>query len=274
MSYTDETQEKPLKCYRVEGEGCESDEIEILFARSSIEAKRRWANEHDWPADVLAGISATRQKHWDRYAPGPVPALEMIEAGWYFECHGCGVQIKDDDIGHPVGWDDDDWDMAREYGPDISRGIMRPHETRPQAIWCNRQCHDDDMLERRRKAIMAGRVRAVLRRRILARFPDAEITRDHVYVTRTQGYLLVHQARMSFLLPGMKHGAELYSDDEDWRYARNVPGHWGSRRQEPIAKRTRKVEWMVANGDREVMEARIAADHSKAGQPATMEHAT
>lgn len=78
---------------------------------------------------------------------------------------------------------------GREYGPDISRGIMTPHEPRPQAIWCNRQCHDDDMLERRRKATMAARVRAVLRRRILRRFRDAAITHDHVFVARTQGSL-------------------------------------------------------------------------------------
>lgn len=66
----------------------------VVFARSSIEAKRDWANEHGDGDRYIAGISAKRCKGWDKYAPGPVPAMAMIDDGWRFECHGCSRSVK------------------------------------------------------------------------------------------------------------------------------------------------------------------------------------
>lgn len=39
------TPAKPLRCYHVSGSTDQEDD-EVMFAGSSIEAKRRWASEH------------------------------------------------------------------------------------------------------------------------------------------------------------------------------------------------------------------------------------
>jgi len=133
------TAPKPKLCFHVSG-GNDPEMDMIVFARSSIEAKRDWANEHGDGDRYIAGISAKRCKGWDKYAPGPVPALEMIDDGWRFECHGCYRRI----------------DMeAIEYGIDDEGGQitppMQPYEPSPQRIWCSRACYDDDMAERTRE---------------------------------------------------------------------------------------------------------------------------
>jgi len=84
-----------VKCFVVSAG--DPEDTEIMFARSSIEAKRRWSNTH-WNGDEIAGISAKRAQRWDKYAATGVPALEMIEDGWWFECQGCSTRICDEYI--------------------------------------------------------------------------------------------------------------------------------------------------------------------------------
>lgn len=119
------TQDKPYLCFHVSG-GDDPEMDMVVFARSSIEAKRDWANEHGDGDRYIAGISAKRCKGWDKYAPGPVPALEMIEDGWHFECHGCYRRIDGDLIDGGVDEDDE----GRPAPP------MQPYEPSPQRIWC------------------------------------------------------------------------------------------------------------------------------------------
>src|SRR5262249_12169944 len=133
-------------CFQVEGEGCDAEDVRLIFATSSIAAKRRWANDRDW--DGIAGISAIRKPYWDKYAETGVPALERIEEGWHYECTGCGTQVHQDYIGTRERSQDDYEDAAldREYGPDLSRPVMKPVEPLIGYVWCHQSCYDADLV--------------------------------------------------------------------------------------------------------------------------------
>lgn len=262
------TDRRPLKCYHVDGEGCDAEDIEIIFARSSIEAKRRWANEH-WDGEI-AGVSARREKQWDKFAPGPVPNMELLGAGWSMECHGCSAKIFEEGIGSPVERGEID-DVAE--APERAADILDPYEPRPGAIWCNRACHDRDMLERRRIKTIGTRALRVVKAEVMRRWPGVTLAADdsmrhhHVYATRhSSGWLLVHDVRVRFTVPGMHFGGcELRVDDEKWRYARERrPDPKDSRgyREHPLqlAQRKRAVELLCANGDKDVWEAWVEAN--------------
>ena len=78
---------KRLKAYQV-SDG--ADVTVIRFATSSAAARREGGNEIGCEWDGVD--SCARKPEYDQYAPGPVPARALIEAGWQFECrrHGCG----------------------------------------------------------------------------------------------------------------------------------------------------------------------------------------
>ncbi len=260
-----------LKCFKVEGEGCDAEDIQITFAKSSIEAKRRWSNEH-WDGETISGISAQRQPHWDQHAPGPVPALELIDAGWYFECHGCRTQISNNYIGttERSGFDEDEFALDSEYGPDLTIPKMQPVELKHQRVFCTQACCDRHELERSRIKRMTSRALKVMQAAILRRFPtgvtfhdkDAGYWSPHVSVSRgNHGYLLINAVNVTFLGPGLKHGASLRSNDDKWRYARVKTDRWSRSygdyrlRPLPLSERTRDTGYSVAGGDREVFEA-------------------
>lgn len=275
-----------LRCFHVSDDDPETDMI--VFDKHSIGAKRQWANEHGNGPSEISGISARRRPEWDQYAPGPVPALVMIDAGWRFECQGCLRWITSDDIGQPIGHDDDDHDMADEYGPGVSRGIMEPYEPRPGRIWCTRTCHDEDMAERRRIKRMEVAARRIIGAAVLRRWPGvALVEREgsldaHVYATRHScGYLLIHSVRVRFQVPGMKHGGcSLHVEDEQWQRGRveeqgpplnGSEYHWRSnfynpgrpRHPLPLSARKRDVELFCANGDRDVWNAWLDAQREE-----------
>lgn len=261
---------KPLLCFHVDGEGCEAEDQEVLFARTSIEAKRRWANRHDWPPNVLAGISAIRKPEWDKHAPGPVPALEMIGEGWYFECHGCNYMINSDEIGErksPGWYGPDEYALDREYGPDLTLPIIAPVELPGQRVFCCPTCRDETLDEERRIERMKVRAVAIAEAAVLRKWPGVTIANGtaNVYVNRTQGFLLIHDIGLNFSVEGMKHGGcNVRIEDYDWRHKRElVPckptyrNHWSNTRevQPPLAQRKRKVRLYCASGDIAVWEA-------------------
>lgn len=94
---------------------------EIIFAKSNVEARRRHTTEQG--AD-FSDASVTRQKHFDKYAPGPVPPKALIEDGWFFDCWACGrkISLSEDDI-----WADSDCipDMKEiaEHNADIDHEL-------------------------------------------------------------------------------------------------------------------------------------------------------
>lgn len=83
-----------LKAYVVQ----EEDELTggVVFARFHAEARRNGAGMYgdgDWES-----VMCYRAREFDAYAPGPVPALVMIQHGWWLECGHCNKRISEDDI--------------------------------------------------------------------------------------------------------------------------------------------------------------------------------
>lgn len=266
--------EKPRdKCFVVQN-ARDPDPTEIYFAKSRIEAVRWFANEHGDGDREIAGISARREKQWDHYAPGPVPKMELIDAGWWMECHGCGVRIDIDAVGtsepYTSGYDYEDYELDREYGPDLTLPICDPYEPKPGAIWCRKQCHDDDKAERRRIKRMERRAVAIVEAAALRRWPGIEIVRSkegyhsgHVYVWRDSscGYLLIVDVRVAFTFPGATvGGGTLAVRTEKWEQSYIIDsrpwqpsdGYDVRRRKHraPLSMRTRDVELWMSNGDK------------------------
>lgn len=167
-------QVRPRLCFQVTGEDAEPEQAALMFAASSIEAKRRWANCHDWP--TIAGISAMRRPEWDCYAETGVPALVRIDDGWSYECTGCGSMISRDYIGTRERSGDgvDEWHLDREYGPDLTVPEMAPVEPIAGRPWCHQSCYEEDLARAAVLRRYEERVWAWLVRRLLQRLPGAE----------------------------------------------------------------------------------------------------
>lgn len=80
---------RPLLAYTVsepgEGRGV------VVFATGGAAARRKGAGELELTFQEVD--SCCRSPEFDRYAPGPVPPLVMIDHGWWFECCHCGHHI-------------------------------------------------------------------------------------------------------------------------------------------------------------------------------------
>lgn len=242
--------DKPLLCYHVSGSDPEDDMIE--FARSSIEAKRYWANEHGDGDRCITGISATRCKGWDKYAPGPVPYLEMVESGWRVQCFGCYRTIDEDSILERL---DEDEHGNLTYP-------MEPYEPVAGRIWCSKECHDRDMLDQRRDKTLRQRAERVAIAALLKLHPDVTICNGkystYVCVERYDGRRLISEVRIQFETPGMKHGGGVFIvTDEVWRKSKLevhtqraawIFDAWPVKRA-PLAERARVVSIMMAKGD-------------------------
>lgn len=64
-----------------------------IFAPSHARAMREFLSQS------LNGNSpeVSRKPSYDEYAPGPVPAMTLLEEGWYYECSGCSRRIAFDE---------------------------------------------------------------------------------------------------------------------------------------------------------------------------------
>lgn len=84
--------DKTLKAYSVQGYECGC----ITFATSNVVARREGANELGVEFEEI--VSCCRAPWADAYAgvKGGVPALVMIENGWWFECCHCRYRIDSD----------------------------------------------------------------------------------------------------------------------------------------------------------------------------------
>lgn len=236
------------------------EESAVVFARSSIEAKRDWANEHLGRGEPLGGISARRAPRWDRYVGKGVPALELIEDGWWFECQGCGTKICDEYVGtrdrENRGYED--YLLDKEYGADLSIPRMEPIDGTANRVWCCQQCHDEDFAERALLKRYGERVKAWLVRGLGDKFPEVcpceglsqsySYPRSHVYVARRNGRLVVEQVIVHFAWPTAKIGLGTYRIDQQWHYGKDKFG-----RRNP-----RRAELLVAGGDKAAFESWIA----------------
>jgi hypothetical protein len=187
---------KRLKAYEVR----EPDEghCVIKFATSSAAARREGAAELDTEWE---GIESCRRKpQFDSYAPGPVPPLALIEHGWWFECHHCGIKVDADG----EEWDDDG-ELLPPLEP-VAHGLT--------GVFCTPACCGKHGAKMR----MRQAAEAALCEVVQARFPQAEILRAHVYgdhLQREQGYSVA-----SFRLPGLQYSVDYHFGDTHYFVAR------------------------------------------------------
>ena len=75
------------------------DGATVIFATNNATARRQGANELD--CDSTEVDSCRRAPQFDAYAPGPVPAVVLIEHDWRFECsrNACSTWVYSDEEG-------------------------------------------------------------------------------------------------------------------------------------------------------------------------------
>ena len=163
----------------------------VVFAKSGVVARRYGANEMGIEFEEVE--SCRRVKGFDKYAPGPVPPLSLIDAGWELECWGCFCRI-----------DSYLEDGDRQLAP-VQRG---------QQIYCTAEClaasdrHDVEAGEAKRSALkqMEGH--------LVAFAPGVIVTREHAFATRNrQGVMEAQQVILDFMWPGAKYGGSYRYDD-------------------------------------------------------------
>lgn len=176
---------KTLKAYQVtedyEGNGC------VVFATNSATARREGASEIGVEWESIE--SCRRAPHFDKYAPGPVPTEEMIKAGWWFECLGCGQRVSDD-----YEYDDE--------GNEIAPGA---YVVRKSHVFCTQEClarHD----ARKRMNVAAQNALIEL---VEAKFPGCTLQSVYVYGEKLMpsDKRSGTRCRANFTFPGAKYGA-------------------------------------------------------------------
>lgn len=191
--------QRPLIAYCVQ----EQDENTggFVFARSSAEARRLGSSQFG-SGDFDWGLA--RRAQWaDKYAPGPVPKLAMVDAGWWFECHGCGIKIESEILDPETG---DVLDLTPvEYG---------------SAIYCSEDCRTDRLDEQRQRRFEEAVAISELSARLASTIPGIEIINDqenltpHAYVVKANGEWQPQQCVVAFRFPGCKIGAGQYRYDK------------------------------------------------------------
>lgn len=138
----------------------------IVFASRRDQAIRR-ATARYFDGDGPE-TRCSREAWADIHAGGPVPAGEMVEHGWRFECSGCGRTIDADmrdlacSSGTPDGGMYEDWTPAAVVG------------TQDSAVYCTARCEDSDRIGKERSRRLRDRAVARFTRILLARLPDAK----------------------------------------------------------------------------------------------------
>ncbi len=194
-----------LKAYAVQ----EHDEATggIFYAAHAITARKRGADEYG--DGEITSVSCNRA-HWaDKYAPGPCPKLVMIDNGWWFECHGCGVKMCCD---------------ASDYKEEGEEGQNDPAKyiERGSSVYCSVECrttYRSDKAKRKRRERQAVRELAAL---LLTKIPTVKPIlaskdnwRSHAYaVNQPDGTLAIQQCVVSFEWPGMMIGAGTFRFDK------------------------------------------------------------
>ncbi|WP_257556484.1 hypothetical protein [Sphingobium sp. CFD-2] len=241
-----------IKAYSVQ-ETCEGTGG-IVFAKHNVVARRIGARRHgDGDFD---SVTCHRAPWADRYAEdGHVPASAAIEAGWWFECAGCGRRINED---LPNAWAQE---MGRDEplrGQQLLYARWRPDHIigyMDTAVFCRKACkvrHDRHEAERERRQ---NRAIDAFKRIILKRFPDAAICDNvgddepyyrrhhHAYATTVKGRWRVKQIKVAFAFPGMKI----------------APASLEYNPQSYDMREHRKPAFRCCNGDKEAFEAWAAS---------------
>lgn len=157
--------DRALKAYEVRDDG--EGYCTIAFATNSATARREGASElgTDWD-----GIeSCTRKPEFDSYAPGPVPPMDLLEHGWWFECQHCYRRVSAD--------------MADELEDDgLDPADFIPQPAGNHSVFCSASCAAESVAEKRQHEC----AEANLLEAFEARFPSAEILECRAYGTRLE----------------------------------------------------------------------------------------
>lgn len=190
---------KPLLAYAVtepvEGTGG------VVFALSNAAARRRGARLY---ADGdFAGVDARRVPEFDVYAPGPVPQLALVDAGWSIDCHGCEAQI------HANTQDDFDDEAApgetpREFAP-VEDG---------DNLYCSKACRTAYLASLAARQAAERRAIKLYQAELLSKLPGVSLTDAHVYVVERDDAWIAQQVKIGFRFPGAVHGDGHYRFDK------------------------------------------------------------
>lgn len=178
---------KKLKAYMVR-EDYEGHAV-IAFATNNATARREGGQELNLEFDEVE--SCRRAPEFDQYAPGPVPALVMIEHGWWFECSHCGRKVSASDM----------YDEIEDQGLDPSQ--FAPRDDGRHGVYCSATCEAQHWAEGRARA----HAKADLLEIFAAKFPDAQVESVHVYGSQLESSDANGGAKCSvtFKFPGAKY---------------------------------------------------------------------
>ncbi|AOZ06801.1 hypothetical protein [Cupriavidus malaysiensis] len=179
-----------MKAYEVYDGG---DNWVIVFATNSATARREGAGEIgcEWE-----NIDHCRRKpELDRHAPGPVPPLALIAAGWHYECGHCGCRVDED----MENVEPDPHFDASELGP-VAVGQM---------VYCSVSCAAMERAERRSRET----AESALIELVETKYPGSKVTHVNVFGHQLEakgGY-----CRAYFTFPGGVHHATYKYGESD-----------------------------------------------------------
>lgn len=232
--------QKPLRAFAVtehdEGAGG------IVFARHAVVARRQGACEYS--SGDFDMVRCVRAPWADQFAEtGVVPIADMIDAGWHFECGGCGRRIDSDML------------YERDLEPADLVG------TQDTVAYCNAVCEAREQLYRAEAKHLERRWIRRFRKFIKLRFPDAVLVGngtgerfggEHAYARKDRGHWRIEELSVQFEFPGMAIApASLRYRRDGWRY-----------KGQPRAS---KLHFEVCAGDKTVFEAWAAVSRSPQG---------
>lgn len=147
------------------------NDYNIVFSSSEAQALEKGMSVLNTETDDVVCL---RAPELDQYAPGPVPAITLIQHhGWNFECCHCGCNVSSDDDLRPNG---------------------------VYLVFCSESCECADHMAKRGKA----EAREALLEVFEAKFPGAKVESLHVY----DGQLHAGKAgyyRVLFSFPGAQY---------------------------------------------------------------------
>lgn len=212
----------------------------IYFAKHDIVAKKWGANEF---ADGEISYVSCRRAPWaDPYIGKPLPVSVMIDNGWHFECHGCGMRMDEDEL--------------RERHLPVDGVIGTQHS----AVYCSSRCRRKHFSRRRRRQaeeqFAIETFKAIVRKRFaeveFCDAPEIDHWRHHAradYRPGEKGWIW-QDVCVAFTFPGMKIAPATYRlPQRPWCGY----GH-GNQFIGPL-----RPVYTCCNGDREVFEAYAAA---------------
>lgn len=178
-----------LKAYSVL-ETCENTGG-IVFAKHHVVARREGAAE--FGGGDFHSVTCRREPGLDRYAESRVvPAADLIEMGWHFECW-CGARC--------------DLDSLAERGLPVDGVIGSDRGT----VYCSAVCEQKHATERVERIAFEAELLERLSAWIKARLPDAYLLMDpgpwcpHFYTSKEDDVWMLRQAILAFDYPHRQH---------------------------------------------------------------------